>query len=69
MSMLHYIYKNILIKFNILSTGCFSASQAPGDITVMFISPNTVKVSWKISLRGIEKYDVMYKPTNARYEF
>jgi len=35
----------------------------------MFISPNAVKVSWKISLKGIEKYDVMYKPTNARYDF
>lgn len=46
--------------------GCFAAGQAPGNINVMFISPTTVKVSWKISPRGIEKYDVMYKPTNAR---
>ncbi|XP_050543570.1 uncharacterized protein LOC126906773 isoform X2 [Daktulosphaira vitifoliae] len=45
---------------------CSSAGQAPDDITVIFLSPNTVQVSWKISLRGIEKYDVMYKPTNAR---
>lgn len=56
------------MEYILLSTGCFSAGQAPGDITVMFISPNAVKVSWKISLRGIEKYDVMYKPTNARYD-
>lgn len=61
---------NIYEHFYIfLPTGGLSASQAPGDITVMFISPTTVKVSWKISLRGIEKYDVMYKPTNARYHF
>ncbi|XP_025419191.1 uncharacterized protein LOC112689610 isoform X2 [Sipha flava] len=33
----------------------------------MFINPTTIKVSWKISPRGIEKYDVMYKPTNASY--
>ncbi|XP_050434619.1 uncharacterized protein LOC126841896 [Adelges cooleyi] len=49
------------------SVWCSSVGQAPDDITVMFISPTTVKVSWKITLRGIEKYDVMYKPTNASY--
>ncbi|XP_016656820.1 uncharacterized protein LOC100569598 isoform X2 [Acyrthosiphon pisum] len=54
------------ILYGFQTVWCISASQAPGDITVMFISPTTVKVSWKISLIGIEKYDVMYKPTNAR---
>ncbi|VVC28257.1 Fibronectin type III,Fibronectin type III domain-containing protein 5, C-terminal domain,Immunoglobulin- [Cinara cedri] len=55
------------ILYGFQTVWCFSGSHAPGDITVMFVSPTTVKVSWKISRRGVEKYDVMYKPTNASY--
>lgn len=62
------LWQIFCILYGFQTVWSFSASQAPGDITVMFISPTTVKVSWKISLIGIEKYDVMYKPTNASYK-
>jgi hypothetical protein len=40
---------------------------APENITVVFLSPNSVKVSWATTMDNVEKYDVNYKPTNARY--
>ena len=40
---------------------------APENITIEFLSANTVKVSWATSTDIVEKYDVNYKPTNARY--
>lgn len=43
---------------------------APVNITVTFISPTSVRVSWHISKVStsspIEKYEVTYKPTEAR---
>lgn len=38
----------------------------PENITVTFISPTSVRVSWDTSIEHIEKYDVTYKPTDAR---
>lgn len=41
----------------------------PENITVTFINPTSVRVSWQQPLDAafpIEKYDVTYKPTEAR---
>lgn len=49
-----------------------SISAAPENITVTFLNPTSVKVSWQTSvdqLTPIEKYDVTYKPTDARYVY
>ncbi|XP_021917028.1 uncharacterized protein LOC110828533 isoform X3 [Zootermopsis nevadensis] len=40
---------------------------APENITIVFLSPNSVKVSWATTMDNVEKYDVNYKPTNASY--
>lgn len=39
----------------------------PENITVMFLNPTSVRVSWSTSqVDKVEKYDVSYKPTDAR---
>jgi len=47
-----------------------SATGIPGvpeNITVMFLNPTSVRVSWSTSqVEQVEKYDVTYKPTDAR---
>ncbi|XP_046995648.1 uncharacterized protein LOC124607377 [Schistocerca americana] len=44
------------------------ASMVPENITVMFLSPTTIKVSWATSSDVMaDKFDVMYKPTDASY--
>ncbi|PBC27671.1 Fibronectin type III domain-containing protein [Apis cerana cerana] len=38
----------------------------PENITVMFLNPTSVRVSWSTSqVEQVEKYDVTYKPTDA----
>ncbi|XP_008548893.1 uncharacterized protein LOC103572189 isoform X2 [Microplitis demolitor] len=40
----------------------------PENVTVMFLSPTSVRVSWSTSqVDQVEKYDVTYKPTDASY--
>lgn len=46
-----------------------SIPAAPENITVTFINPTSVRVSWQQPMDvayPIEKYDVTYKPTDAR---
>ncbi|XP_046678618.1 uncharacterized protein LOC124366264 isoform X2 [Homalodisca vitripennis] len=46
--------------------GSMPSAGTPENITVMFLSPTAVKVSWTTSIEHVEKYDVTYKPTDAR---
>ncbi|XP_076266694.1 uncharacterized protein LOC143200173 isoform X2 [Rhynchophorus ferrugineus] len=39
---------------------------APENITVTFLNPTAVRVSWATALDNADKYDVTYKPTDAR---
>ncbi|KAK7600969.1 hypothetical protein V9T40_008410 [Parthenolecanium corni] len=39
----------------------------PENITITFLSSVSVKISWALALTNIEKYDIMYKPTEASY--
>ncbi|XP_066253271.1 uncharacterized protein [Euwallacea similis] len=39
---------------------------APENITVTFLNPTTVRVSWATALNHVDKYDITYKPTDAR---
>jgi hypothetical protein len=55
--------------FLLLLPGSIPAS--PENITVTFINPTSVRVSWQQPMDiafPIEKYDVTYKPTDARYK-
>ncbi|XP_054289038.1 uncharacterized protein LOC129004468 [Macrosteles quadrilineatus] len=46
--------------------GSMPSAGSPENITIMFLSPTSVKVSWHTSIDHVEKYDVTYKPTDAR---
>lgn len=52
----------------LINTGSISA--APENITVTFLNPTSVKISWQTSVDQhaipVDKYDVTYKPTDAR---
>ncbi|CRL02874.1 CLUMA_CG015916, isoform A [Clunio marinus] len=58
----------------ITNSSCFpihisSIPSAPENITVTFINPTSVRVSWQQPMDiayPIEKFDVTYKPTDAR---
>ncbi|XP_057663967.1 uncharacterized protein LOC130898585 isoform X2 [Diorhabda carinulata] len=39
----------------------------PENITVTFLNPTSVRVSWATSVENADKYDVTYKPTGASY--
>ncbi|XP_044733638.1 uncharacterized protein LOC123296241 [Chrysoperla carnea] len=39
----------------------------PENITITFLKPTSVKVSWMTSVTNVDKYDVTYKPTDASY--
>ncbi|XP_055701970.1 uncharacterized protein LOC129801196 isoform X2 [Phlebotomus papatasi] len=59
-----------LLAIYVVIVGSYS-SYAPENITVTFINPTSVRVSWQTSLnynssKPIQKYDVTYKPTDAR---
>ncbi|XP_059613749.1 uncharacterized protein LOC132259933 isoform X2 [Phlebotomus argentipes] len=59
-----------LLVVYVVIVGSFS-SFAPENLTVTFLSPTSVKVSWQTLLNynnstNISKYDVVYKPTDAR---
>ncbi|XP_073971475.1 uncharacterized protein isoform X3 [Rhodnius prolixus] len=43
------------------------AGGTPENITVTFLSPTEVRVSWTAEAENVEKYDVTYKPMEASY--
>ncbi|XP_055538429.1 uncharacterized protein LOC129725966 isoform X2 [Wyeomyia smithii] len=47
-----------------------SIPSAPENITITFLTPTSVRVSWQTSMdphtMPVDKYDVTYKPTDAR---
>ena len=57
-----------MIFFLLFILGSFRA--APENITVTFINPTSVRISWQtavdVQTNAAEKYDVTYKPTDAR---
>ncbi|XP_053674683.1 uncharacterized protein LOC128724988 [Anopheles nili] len=54
-----------------LSSYGSSIPTAPENITVTFLTPTSVRVSWQTSMdphtMPVDKYDVTYKPTDASY--
>lgn len=67
----YYVWASILRrKFSInLINISGSIPAAPENITVTFINPTSVRVSWQQSIDAqypVEKYDVTYKPIDAR---
>ncbi|XP_072377689.1 fibronectin type III domain-containing protein 4 [Diabrotica undecimpunctata] len=55
----------------LLSTGLAGSMPGgpgiPENITVTFLNPTSVRVSWATSVENADKYDVTYKPTGASY--
>nr|XP_023011558.1 uncharacterized protein LOC111501873 isoform X1 [Leptinotarsa decemlineata] len=55
----------------LLSTGLAGSMPGgpgvPENITVTFLNPTSVRVSWATSVANADKYDVTYKPTDASY--
>nr|CAD7431365.1 unnamed protein product [Timema monikensis] len=56
-----------IVRLSVFVPGSMpGGAGAPGNITIMFLSPTSVRVSWGISVDNVDKYDVTYKPTDAR---
>lgn len=66
LSKLNCIHLYLHFRFRFLG----SISAAPENITVTFLNPTSVKISWQTSVDQhaipVDKYDVTYKPTDAR---
>ncbi|XP_033607833.1 uncharacterized protein LOC111865727 isoform X2 [Cryptotermes secundus] len=60
------ILATLLVLHGASLVGSMPGAGAPENITIVFLSPNSVKVSWSATMDNVEKYDVNYKPTNAR---
>lgn len=60
------------INHKILLSRLGSISAVPENITVTFLNPTSVKILWQTSADAhavpVDKYDVTYKPTDARYK-
>lgn len=53
--------------YSLLAGSVTGSPGVPENITVMFLNPTSVRVSWSTSqIEPIEKYDVTYRPTDAR---
>lgn len=46
--------------------GSMPPAGSPENITIMFLTPSSIRVSWTTSIDHVDKYDVTYKPTDAR---
>lgn len=59
----------MLVALLLLQGAPLSGSQpgAPHNITYILIDSRTVKVFWSLDTHGVvDKYDVSYKPTEAK---
>ncbi|XP_049873304.1 uncharacterized protein LOC126371906 isoform X5 [Pectinophora gossypiella] len=60
----------VALAFSLLLRLANAGSMGPGvpeNITVTFLNPTTVRVSWSTTADLVEKYDVTYKPSDASY--
>ncbi|KAJ2948963.1 hypothetical protein O0L34_g5900 [Tuta absoluta] len=61
----------VALAFSLLLRLVNAGSMGPGvpeNITVTFLNPTTVRVSWSTTAELlVEKYDVTYKPSDASY--
>ncbi|XP_072949068.1 uncharacterized protein [Epargyreus clarus] len=59
----------VALALSLLLHCATAGSMGPGvpeNITVTFLNPTTVRVSWSTTADLVEKYDVTYKPSDAR---
>lgn len=61
------LWATLLVLHGATIAGSMPAGGTPENITIMFLSPSEVKVSWTTAVEPAEKYDVTYKPTDASY--
>nr|XP_018914534.1 PREDICTED: uncharacterized protein LOC109042317 isoform X1 [Bemisia tabaci]XP_018914535.1 PREDICTED: uncharacterized protein LOC109042317 isoform X1 [Bemisia tabaci]XP_018914536.1 PREDICTED: uncharacterized protein LOC109042317 isoform X1 [Bemisia tabaci]XP_018914537.1 PREDICTED: uncharacterized protein LOC109042317 isoform X1 [Bemisia tabaci] len=61
------LWATLLILHGASLAGSMPASGAPENVTIVFLSPTSVRISWTITLDKVDKYDVTYKPTDASY--
>ncbi|XP_044586445.1 uncharacterized protein LOC123266314 isoform X3 [Cotesia glomerata] len=64
------LWATMLVLYGVGFVGSMTGVPGvPENVTVMFLSPTSVRVSWSTSqVDQVEKYDVTYKPTDARNE-
>ncbi|XP_060803563.1 uncharacterized protein LOC106129247 isoform X2 [Amyelois transitella] len=55
----------LALLLGLVNAGSMGAG-VPENITVAFLSPTSVRVSWTTTIELVEKYDVIYKPSDAR---
>lgn len=60
------LWATLLVLHGATLAGSIPTGGSPENITVMFLSPSEVRVSWTTAVDTVEKYDVTYKPTDAR---
>ncbi|XP_074106278.1 uncharacterized protein LOC141532021 isoform X2 [Cotesia typhae] len=62
------LWATMLVLYGVGFVGSMTGVPGvPENVTVMFLSPTSVRVSWSTSqVDQVEKYDVTYKPTDAR---
>ncbi|CAH2048500.1 unnamed protein product, partial [Iphiclides podalirius] len=56
----------LFVLFHFVKAGSMGPG-VPENITVTFLNPTTVRVSWSTAADLVEKYDVTYKPSDASY--
>ncbi|XP_074106279.1 uncharacterized protein LOC141532021 isoform X3 [Cotesia typhae] len=63
------LWATMLVLYGVGFVGSMTGVPGvPENVTVMFLSPTSVRVSWSTSqVDQVEKYDVTYKPTDASY--
>lgn len=65
-------YKMLFLTFFLLNGARFVGSQpngvggTPENVTIRFIDSKTVRVVWSTVWNNIDRYDVTYKPTDAK---
>ncbi|CAH1122128.1 unnamed protein product [Ceutorhynchus assimilis] len=57
----------LLLTIFRLAGSMLGGPGAPENITVKFLNPTSVRISWDTTLSTIDKYDVIYRPTDASY--
>ncbi|KAK9501388.1 hypothetical protein O3M35_012123 [Rhynocoris fuscipes] len=60
------LWAALLVIHGATIAGSMPAGGTPENITVTFLSPTEVRVSWTTEKESVEKYDVTYKPIEAR---
>ncbi|XP_024084985.1 uncharacterized protein LOC106672072 isoform X2 [Cimex lectularius] len=63
------LWATLLVIQGATIAGSMPAVGIPQNITLMYINSSMVQISWSVGKQKVEKYDVVLKPTEARYSW